>query len=100
MFPNPANYYLPMPEQLELEVCKLDHQGLARLNWRLSALLDDVIYEEMEIDEDTEFLTYQEMSSDFEQWVLTLTPDQIINLTRWVTERLAYLYQKEVSAKA
>ncbi|WP_055077188.1 hypothetical protein [Pseudanabaena sp. 'Roaring Creek'] len=96
-FPNPANYYLPTLGRFETEIANLDYMQLARLNWRLSGLLDDVIFEQMKFTEDTEFYTYGEMSADFEQWVLTAKIDELINLTRWITERLAYLYQDYAS---
>lgn len=95
-FPNPANYYLPTPEQFEKEITELNYQQLARLNWQIAALVDDVVYESLKIDQDLGF-EGENMTSAFDQWVMTLNTSQMINLQRWIAERLAYLHCKQTN---
>lgn len=88
-FPNPAGYYLPMPEQFETEIEALDISELANVLRDISELLDEVLD-----GNDFEFQTVYG-SEQFDIWVNNLEVDALINLMRWITERLAYLYTKE-----
>ena len=84
-FPNPANYYLPTPAQFEAEIVELDLEGLTYLNLSLALLLND---------HDDEFQSPC-LSCEADAWVDRLKVDELINLIRWIGERLAYLYHKE-----
>jgi len=90
--PNPAGYYsLSMPEAIEQEITQLSIEWLTRLNWRISAFLDDILLEGLSVDG---FDTFNENSPALEQWVNQCEEEQIINLLRWITERIAYLHTK------
>lgn len=88
MFPNPANYYLPMPEQFEAEVAFLPLDSLMLLNFDLGMLL---IHNE---NNEADFESFV-MSSEFGSWVQKLKLNDLISLIRWIGERLAYLYHKK-----
>ena len=98
-FPNPANYYLPTPDQFEAEIVELNLDDLSHLNYELSNFLDDVLHQLSQPEEIDEF-TSTELSDPFDIWVNKLQADELINLIRWVAERLAHLYHKEACAKA
>ena len=87
--PNPAGYYsLNIPKHFEEEISRLNQQQLARTNWNIAAVLDDVIYECMEINEDSEFES-DHLSPTFDKWVLTLSTHELISLQRWIADLLA-----------
>lgn len=88
-FPNPANYYLPTPEALESEVESLDVSELAQTLREVSELLDKTLD-----GEEIEFETLYR-SNRFDAWVNNLQVDALINLIRWLAERMASLYTKE-----
>lgn len=82
-FPNPAGYYLPMPEQFEAEIVSFPFSTLSDFNSDLASFLSR--------DYDAKFLAGY-TSEDLDDWVNNLEPDELINLIRWVAERLAHLY--------
>jgi hypothetical protein len=85
-FPNPANYFLPTPEAIEAEVTDLHFGDLKNLIFEMSEVLglEDVSgYESLF------------MSNEFDNWVSSLKTDELINLIRWIGERLAYLHHRE-----
>ncbi|WP_055075282.1 hypothetical protein [Pseudanabaena sp. 'Roaring Creek'] len=94
MFPNPANYYLPTPEQFETEMTSFGLLSLATINHEITYYLESVL-----VDEQDDFQA-SGTTKAFDEWIVSLKADELINLIRWITERLAYLYQKETSAKA
>ncbi len=82
-FPNPANYYLPTPEQFESEITDLDLEGLKYLNFELAQLLDS----------DGAFgFDSIALSKEADLWIKNLKTDELINLIRWVAERLAWFH--------
>lgn len=81
-FPNPANFYLPTPEQFEAEVTALDQEHLAVLQLDLAELLTDP----------TEFFVSNDLSDEFDHWASTLSQAQLIDLIRWIAERLAWFH--------
>ena len=83
--PNPAGFYgLDMPPELEAEI----------VNYGGSSLLD--LYEEtvshLNSDYDDFFTGWTPDSLD--NWISELTPTDLINLTRWIGERYAYLHNQ------
>jgi len=89
-FPNPANYYLPVAEQIEAEVYSLNLKQLTRLHYQLSHLLDDLLIDQTDSGFDSDHMSIQ-----FDDWVCSLKNEDLINVIRWTAERLAYLYRKE-----
>ena len=88
-FPNPAGYYLLMPEQFETEIEALDVSELANVLFDISELVDEVLD-----GNEFEFQTVYG-SEQFDIWVNNLQVDALINLIRWLAERMASLYTKE-----
>ena len=88
--PNPAGYYsLDIPEQFETEINTLSLSNLAFLNYELA----DFLYDVLPAEADEEFRSTN-LSGQADQWINNLQADELINLIRWITERLAYLYHK------
>jgi len=86
---NPAGYYLLMPEQFETEIEALDISELANVLFDISELVDEVLD-----GNEFEFQTVYG-SEQFDIWVNNLQVDALINLIRWLAERMASLYTKE-----
>ena len=84
-YPNPAGYYLPLPEAIEAEITELLFDELKILNQGLSELLVDV-------DIDFESL---HLSMEADYFINGLNTDKLIDLIRWIAERLAHLYHKQ-----
>ncbi|MDX2254694.1 MAG: hypothetical protein NW214_04180 [Pseudanabaenaceae cyanobacterium bins.39] len=93
-FPNSAGYYLPTPQGIESEISNLHLEGLVSFNWEIANFLDDII----KLD-DVEFYSAK-VGFECERWINNLQPDELINLQRWIGERLAHLYHKQACAKA
>jgi len=83
-YPNPAGYYLPLLEAIEAEITELLFDDLKILNQELSELLVDV-----DIDFEASHL-----STEANYFINSLNTDRLIDLIRWIVERLAYLYQQ------
>jgi hypothetical protein len=84
-FPNPANYYLPTPQQFEAEITALDLDDLIYLNHDLAERLAE--YGEPRFES-----ALSPLSQELIQWIESLKPDELINLIRWVAERLAWFH--------
>jgi hypothetical protein len=83
-YPNPAGYYLPLPEAIESQ---LNKAGTIALYGLISQLCDDV-----EIDLSPVFLT-----QDARDFLNNLPESEGIALIRWLAERLAWLKSQEKS---
>jgi len=94
-FPNPAGYYLPMPEQFEREVESLPLQKLQRLNLDVSESISCLF--ELEEDQTSEGFTFYfyGVSRDFDFWASSLPIGKLIDLQRWITELMAAIHLKE-----
>lgn len=86
-FPNPANYYLPTPEQFEAEILTLDERHLAYLNYQIGYFLYTKLTPDME-----ETFKSARLSAQANEWIDSLNPQQLISLTRWISERLAWFH--------
>jgi hypothetical protein len=86
-FPNPANYYLPTPEQFEAEIATLDERHLAYLNYQVGYFL----YTKLTPDMDETFNSAR-LSAQANEWIDSLNPEQLISLNRWIAERLAWFH--------
>jgi len=78
-----------MPEQFETEIEALDISELANVLFDISELVDEVLD-----GNEFEFQTVYG-SEQFDIWVNNLQVDALINLIRWLAERMASLYTKE-----
>jgi hypothetical protein len=79
-YPNPAGYYLPMPEQFENEITELEYLELAEL-------LSNVSYSLIDADD----ITTNDLSQEADDWINRCSPEEIIALIRWMAERLDHL---------
>jgi hypothetical protein len=96
-FPNPANYFLPTPEQFETEIVELDLEELKLLNFDLAKYLNsdlDSDPNERDIDDPIEFESAC-LSTEADTWIERLKVGDLISLIRWIGERLAYLHRME-----
>jgi hypothetical protein len=93
-FPNPANYYLPTPAQFEAEIVELDLQESTLTIYEVVQLLNDV-----NDDGGDQGINSSCLSTDADAWIGGLKTDELINLIRWIAERLAYLHHKESIGK-
>ncbi len=81
-YPNPAGYYLPLPETYEAEIRELQFTELAVLTNNITFSLtpcggDDIVTDDLSIEAD--------------QYLNSLTTESRISLIRWLSERLSYL---------
>jgi hypothetical protein len=89
MTPNPAGYYLPLPEPLEAAIEMLSKQQLLSVITDLSFALN--------LEEAVETV-YLEAIAD--TTINALTEANKIALLRWMCERLAWMQQGEVNAQS
>lgn len=82
-YPNSAGYYgLKMPSIFEEDITRyLDIDQLKQIVWDVAAFLNR--------DDQAFGYTGSYLSTGFEQWVNTLTQNQVIDLIRWLSEVLA-----------
>jgi hypothetical protein len=81
-FPNPANYYLPTPQQFEAEITALDQDALGNYLSELAYLVPT----------GNGFFVSEDLSDDCDSWVSSLSEAQLVDLIRWVAERLAWFH--------
>jgi hypothetical protein len=81
-YPNPAGYYLPLPEAIESEITKLDYV-------ELSEILNAITYS-LVPDGDAAVIT-DCLACQADEYITSLDPEPRIALIRWISERLAYL---------
>lgn len=89
MFPNPANYYLPTPEQVEAEITALEYVELAET-------LNEITYSLTPCG--TDDITTDDLSQEADDWINELSPENRIALIRWIAERLDYLAHGKCNA--
>ena len=82
-FPNPAKYFLPMPKQFEKEIELLPKN---KLTWLISSLADYIHQEIFD-----EGCSLNCVTSAFDDYATELSEVDLIQLLRYLTERLAYL---------
>jgi hypothetical protein len=83
-YPNPAGYYLPLPEDCESDIAKLTKDKLLNVISDLTLAMDD----EEPIDS-----IYLSPESDGE--INNLSEENKIALLRWMAERLSWLQKQE-----
>jgi hypothetical protein len=83
-YPNPAGYYLPLPEAIETEISKLTKDRL------LFEIADLVFAMRGNYPIETAYL-----SPETDEALEALSEDNKISLLRWMTERLAWLQKQE-----
>ena len=81
-YPNPAGYYLPLPEAIELEITSLDISGLKALLAELACFLEE---------EDQLTFLSDYLDPLHSTFIWELSSQALTDLIRWVAERLAYL---------
>ena len=86
-YPNPAGYYLPLPEAFETEVVAMGKN-------QLTQFLDDLASHLNRDDEDFGFEGVY-TSNDFDGFVDTLKKSDLIALIRWVAECLSWFTSQE-----
>lgn len=86
--PNPAGYYLPLPEALETAIAMLSKQ-------QLLSVITDLAFA-LNLEEPVETV-YLEPIAD--TTINALTEANKIALLRWMCERLAWMQQGELNAQ-
>lgn len=81
-YPNPAGYYLPLPEAIEAEITALDYEGLTQTLADLGGYLNSVLVFGFEFQG-----VYT--SHDFVRFVNDMKETDLIALIRWVAEIVA-----------
>jgi hypothetical protein len=81
-YPNPAGYYLPLPEAIENKITNLDYLAL-------SEILNDITYSLTPTGGDA--VNTDWLSCEADEYFTSLDPEPRIALIRWISERLAYL---------
>ena len=86
-YPNPAGYYLPLPEVFEAEITALNYEGLTQT-------LADLVGHLNRDDDAFEFEGVY-VSSEFDCFMHEMKQTDVIALIRWVAERLSWIETQE-----
>ena len=86
-YPNPAGYYLPLPEAIEREITALDRDDL---QWFLGDLAAYLNRDDVNFPFESVYGTYS-----LDAFIEALNASGLIALIRWVAECLSWLESQE-----